>query len=143
MKNNYAARGQSLVEFVISFMLLIVLLLGTFEFGYAFFYWITIRDGAQEGATYASLHPDSSCQNHLEARVRHSSNTPTINLLDTAVTTITTTRAGTDIGDMITVEVNHVYSLHTPIIPDIIGSNTINLHAEVIVSVLQNDGTCQ
>ena len=143
MKNNYAARGQSLVEFVISFMLLIVLLLGTFEFGYAFFYWITIRDGAQEGAIYASLHPDSSCQTQLEARVRHSSNTPAINLLDTAVTTISTTRAGTDIGDMITVEVNHVYSLHTPIIPDIIGSNTINLHAEVIVSVLQNDGTCQ
>jgi len=143
MKKLYSERGQSLVEFVISFMLLIILLLGTFEFGYAFFFWITIRDGAQEGATYASLYPDASCQDRLEARVRNSSNTPTINLLDTAVTTITTTRGGTDIGDMITVEVDHIYSLHTPIIPDIIGSDTINLHAEVIVSVLQSDGTCQ
>lgn len=141
--NNKFERGQSLVEFVISFMLLIILLLGTFEFGYAFLYWITIRDGAQEGATYASLHPDASCQSFLEARVRNSSSTPTIDLLDTTATTITTTRSGTDIGDLITVEVNHLYTLHTPIIPDIISSNTINLHSEVIVSVLQSDGTCQ
>lgn len=142
MKANRSERGQSLIEFLISFVLLLLLLLGTFDFGYAFLYWITIRDGAQEGAVYASLHPDAACQSTLESWVRNSADSPIIDISDPAVTVITTTRAGTEIGDLIKVEVDHVYNLHTALIPDIIGSTTINLHAEVTVSVLQADSTC-
>jgi len=142
MKASRTERGQSLIEFLISFVLLVLLLVGTFDFGYAFLYWITIRDAAQEGAIYASLHPNAACQSTLDSWVRQSSDSPIIDITDPTVTVITTTRAGTAVGDLITVEVQHTYNLHSAMIPEILGTTTIDLHADVTVSVLQPTTSC-
>ena len=51
------SRGQSLVEFAISPMVILILLTGAVEFGLALFQYVTMRDAAQEGALYGSIHP--------------------------------------------------------------------------------------
>jgi Flp pilus assembly protein TadG len=47
-------RGQSLVEFAISLLILLYLLVGAVEFGVLFFQYVQLRDAAQEAALYGS-----------------------------------------------------------------------------------------
>jgi len=75
-------KGQSLVEFAISFLVVALLLAGAVEFGIAFFQYIQLQDAAQEGAIFGSVCQDVS---KIENRVRHSSSSP-INLQDESVT---------------------------------------------------------
>ena len=51
--------GQSLTEFALILVFLLVLLAGVFDVGRAFFAYIIIRDAAQEGAVYGSIAPKS------------------------------------------------------------------------------------
>ncbi len=81
MKNIKSERGQSLVELSISLLIVLWLLAGTVEFGIAFFQFIQLRDAAQEGALYGSLHPDES--SNIELRVRNASNKPIDLISDT------------------------------------------------------------
>ena len=55
MKKNDFERGQSLVEFAISLVIILWLLAGAVEFGIALFQYIQLRDAAQEGALYGSI----------------------------------------------------------------------------------------
>jgi Flp pilus assembly protein TadG len=49
--------AQSLVEFAISALVILLLLVAIADFGRAFFTYLTLRDAAQEGAVYASVCP--------------------------------------------------------------------------------------
>jgi Flp pilus assembly protein TadG len=48
-------RGQAIVELATSMVILLTLLAGVVDLGRALFTWITLRDAAQEGASYASV----------------------------------------------------------------------------------------
>jgi Flp pilus assembly protein TadG len=48
-------QGQSLVELSISLVILLILAAGLVDLGRAFFTYITLRDAAQEGASYAAV----------------------------------------------------------------------------------------
>jgi Flp pilus assembly protein TadG len=50
MRKKISERGQSLVEFSISLVIILWLLAGAVEFGIALFQYIQLRDAAQEGA---------------------------------------------------------------------------------------------
>jgi len=50
-------RGQALVEFALSIVVLSLLLMGVIEFGLAFYTYIVVVDAADEAAAYASLYP--------------------------------------------------------------------------------------
>lgn len=78
MKRKISERGQSLVEFGISLVVILLLLAGAVEFGIALFQYIQLRDAAQEGAVYGSICPDSV---DIEERVRNASSSP-IDLTD-------------------------------------------------------------
>jgi len=54
-KTNEKERGQAIVELSMSLVMMLTLLAGAVDFGRAFFTWITLRDAAQEGASYASV----------------------------------------------------------------------------------------
>jgi Flp pilus assembly protein TadG len=54
---NKKDRGQSMVEFALLLPFLILLIVGTFDLGRAFFSLITITNAAREGARYGTLHP--------------------------------------------------------------------------------------
>jgi Flp pilus assembly protein TadG len=61
-------RGQSLVELAISFPIILLLMLGTLDFGMATYSYLIVRDAAQEGALYGSINPNSKLE--IENRVR-------------------------------------------------------------------------
>jgi len=50
-------KGQSLVEFAVSVVILLLLLSGIVDLGRLFFQYIAMRDAAQEGATYGIIDP--------------------------------------------------------------------------------------
>ena len=62
-------KGQSLVELAISLPVILLILLGTFDFGMALFSYSIIRDAAQEGALYASFNPGNEAE--IENRARN------------------------------------------------------------------------
>jgi Flp pilus assembly protein TadG len=62
-------RGQSLVEFAITLPILVLLLLGTLDFGMALFSYSMLRDAAQEGAFYGSFNPTNTKE--IENRTRN------------------------------------------------------------------------
>lgn len=78
-----SARGQSLVELAISLVVLLYLLAGAAEFAIALFQYVQLRDAAQEGALYGSIHPTDTAG--IITRARNSSSSP-INLQNPAVT---------------------------------------------------------
>jgi len=54
-------RGNSLVEFVVTFLMLFAVFSGVFEFGYVIYGYNTLVNAVRSGARYASLKPyDSS-----------------------------------------------------------------------------------
>jgi Flp pilus assembly protein TadG len=55
MKRNSHARGNALVEFALAVGLLLPMLFGTFEFGYAFYTYNRLIAAVREGGRYASL----------------------------------------------------------------------------------------
>lgn len=61
-------KGQSLIELAVSLVVLLVLLAGIVDLGRAVFYYIAMRDAAQEGATYGSLNPTFCYE--IENRIR-------------------------------------------------------------------------
>ena len=154
MKNIRKERGQSLVELSISILILLLLLVGAVEFGMAFFQFVQLRDAAQEGALYGSLHPyvdgDSDAKFDagepvnlagIETRVRASSNSPvdlTVTSGSKAVTVTAVSSDGTNLfceGHGLTVTVSFNHEVFMPFMTQIIG-NTIPLNATVTDTIL-------
>lgn len=52
--------GQSMVELGVSIFVLLILLAGVVDLGRIAFYYITLRDSAQEAASYASIFPNNN-----------------------------------------------------------------------------------
>ena len=69
--NDKSQRGQSLVEFSVSMVFVLVLLAGLVDIGRGMFAYMALRDAAQEGAAYGSLNP--SMTSAIEDRVVGSS----------------------------------------------------------------------
>jgi len=65
---NKKERGQSLVEVAISLPMILLLLVGTLDFGMAMFSYMILRDAAQEGALYGSFNPSNTAE--IERRAR-------------------------------------------------------------------------
>lgn len=154
MKNIRKERGQSLVELSISILILLLLLVGAVEFGMAFFQFVQLRDAAQEGALYGSLHPyiDNVANGKydagepvnlagIETRVRASSNSPvdlTVTSGPKAVTVTAVSSDGTNLfceGHGLTVTVSFNHEVFMPFMTQIVG-NTIPLIATVTDTIL-------
>src|SRR5687767_2236017 len=75
---NKSQAGQSLVEFSLMAIVLIILLVGVMDLGRAYFTYLALKDAAAEGAYYGQGHPawidsgDSADPNNIEYRVRNS-----------------------------------------------------------------------
>jgi Flp pilus assembly protein TadG len=135
-------KGQSLVEFGVSLLILLFLLSGLVEFGIIFFQYVQLRDAAQEGALFGSACncPDSE----IEERVRYSSDTP-INLKDARVlvAVIFTDKSGNiknpDLaceGDAVQVRVHYSHKIFMPFLPQMLGVDYVDLVGSVTDTVL-------
>ncbi len=150
-KPNRLAReqAQSLVELAITLPILILLLLGTVDFGMAIFSYAIIRDAAQEGALYGSFNPDNKAE--IENRARYispqgedlifSSPVDLTNreLVQVEVKAIGDSCQGTTGGkaNSLRVRVRFYYPILMPFIGSIIGSDTIALTGSATNVIIQ------
>jgi Flp pilus assembly protein TadG len=142
-------KGQSLVELAVSLPVILLILLGTFDFGMALFSYSILRDAAQEGALYASFNPGNKEQ--IENRARNilprqegevfSSpvdlrNTDTVSV---EIKTIGKNCQGVSKGvaNYIEVRVSYNYPIVMPFTGEIIGSDTIKLTGSASNVILQ------
>jgi Flp pilus assembly protein TadG len=146
---NHSESGQSLVEVAIALPVLILLLLGTLEFGMAIFSYSMLRDAAQEGAFYGSFNPENV--EGIESRVRNISpraegaifSSP-VDLRDKdLIKVIVQTPGGPCQGakdgeaNSIQVNVTYKYPIIMPFLGRLIGSKTIPLTGSATNIILQ------
>jgi hypothetical protein len=82
-QSSKSEKGQSLTELATAFLILLLLVGGAVDLSRAFFFFIALREAAQEGVSYGSYMPKDTTG--IAARARASSNTP-VNLGDPNVT---------------------------------------------------------
>ena len=123
-------RGQSMVELALTITILMVLLAGTMDLGRAFFTWLSMRDAAQEGASYGSIKPLDTTG--INARI-------SINLdqvIPSGAYSVTIDADPHCLGDTIQVDVEYpAFPITMPFLGTIIG-NTIPIHATVNDTIL-------
>jgi Flp pilus assembly protein TadG len=140
-------RGQGLVEFAVSLVFLIILLAGISDLGRAFYFFVALREAAQEGAAYGSIardygEPESSVIADVEQRVRESSNKPIelesdpnvqveVSLVDVNGTGVWCAENG------VRVKVTYTFPVATPFLGTIIGGQTFQIPAVVQDTILR------
>jgi Flp pilus assembly protein TadG len=124
-------KGQSLTEFAVGVTFILIMLASGMDLGRAYYSYITVRDAAQEGASYASIAPADV--HGVRARVRSTSNTP-IDLSSFADDQIDIQVYGSACaGGTVKVTVDFDFSLVAPFI----AGNTLHLQAEATDTILQ------
>jgi Flp pilus assembly protein TadG len=142
-------RGQSLVELALSLPVILLILLGTFDFGMALFSYSILRDAAQEGALYASFNPGNKGQ--IENRARNilpreqgevfSSpvdlrNEDQVNV-EINVKGKTCQGVTKGVANYVEVRVSYNYPILMPFVGEIVGSDTIKLTTSASNVILQ------
>jgi Flp pilus assembly protein TadG len=139
LKDKDTQRGQSLVELAISLMIILMLLLGAFDFGVALFAYVSMRDAAQEGAVYGSVEPDD--EDGIRNRVIEAANDLIVVEPDDITISYSDSSnlcEGSTSGapHTITVAVTHQHPVSTPLVGAMIGSQEITLNARVTNTIL-------
>ena len=148
-KHTRKERGQSLVELAITLPILVLLLLGTLDFGMAIFSYSMLRDAAQEGAFYGSFNPANVAE--IENRARNISprandavfSSP-VRLRDKDLIKVNVQVLGracqgaeNDVANSIQVNVSYRYPILMPFVGRLIGSRTIPLTGTATNVILQ------
>lgn len=142
-------KGQSLVELAVSLPVILLILLGTFDFGMALFSFSILRDAAQEGALYASFNPGNKVQ--IENRARNIlprqegevfSSPVDLRNKDTVAVEIKVKGKACQgvtkgIANYVEVRVTYNYPIVMPFTGDIVGSDTIKLTGSASNVILQ------
>ena len=124
-------KGQSLVELAFGIVMLFILLAGIVDFGRGFFTYMALRDAAQEGALYGSVHPTEV--DTIKARAR-----------DASKSTVTLSNADISVGytgdpcagNGILVSIAYDFPISMPFIGAIIGAQTFTLNASVTDTII-------
>lgn len=139
-------KGQSLIEFAIGIVVLLMLVSVVVDGARALFTWLSMRDAAQEGAIYASIHPATSEVGDVEERVCNTSNLM-IGLCDAGdidvdvLPTISGQRCmGSTSGNAHGIEVTVDYAefpLTMPLIGMFVNGNTVHITASINDTIIQ------
>ena len=138
---NDGESGQALVEAGLVFILILLLLGGLVEFGWAYFHYLALQDAAGEGAAYGTMFPtwhyatDNANPNNVEYRVRNESQTQILDWTS-PTTTVAINAPFTTPGNQITVTVTYDYELITPLLAGLVSDGTINLRATAVQTIL-------
>ncbi len=120
-----AEEGASAVEFALVAVVLVLLLVGTVQFGYLFWQWLEITHAAREGARWAALrHPAGSVSTPWTTRYIVSSAAPSLNprLTDADIVIVPPDPGVGDVGTPVRVTVSHDVAIFTPLMAGILGS---------------------
>ena len=139
-------KGQSLVEFAVSLVLLLLLLVGIVDISRAVYTYLALRDAAEEGAIFGSMYPDQT--DVLRTRVIESSslvNGMGLSSDENVDIVVTFNNYGNPIpcvGSLIEVWVEYPsFELTMPFIGAVVGKQTIPISAKVSATVLYPDCT--
>ena len=138
-------RGQSLVEFAMGAVILLLLVSGIVDLGRAFFTYIALRDAAQEGAVFGAI-----CPGDVDAIIQHvksSSNSPVdlandpnVNITCKFVTFFGDSNCSGTVpepGNLIKIRVTYQdFPLIMPFMGTIVGSQTVAITAEIQDTIL-------
>ncbi|MCI0711725.1 MAG: pilus assembly protein [Chloroflexi bacterium] len=129
-------RGQSLVEFAISGMLLVILFSGLVDLARVYFTYIALEDAAGEAALYLSINPtcidagDCGDPNNADWRARNAVGGDFDALIDWGSAVIDPELpTAAAVGGTVFVTINYDHTLITPVIRNIAGDQ-INLQVE-------------
>ncbi|MCD4713999.1 MAG: pilus assembly protein [Clostridiales bacterium] len=120
--------GQAMVELALILPVLLLIIMGIFEFGFMFNNYLTLNNVSREAARYASLGGTDA-----EAVVRAIEIAPNLDS-DQLTIVITPSESNRGRGDSLEVVVTYQYSLLTPFLDGII-SNGIPLEAKTVMRV--------
>lgn len=126
-------RGQSLVEFAITFLVLVLILSVVVDVGRLYFASVAVREAAEEGALYGSTGAFSG----IETRVRQSSTSP-IDMMDASRIQVSHSPTTPCVGQSLTVTVTYQFEFVMPLIAPIIGSTILPLSHSAVTTVLQS-----
>jgi hypothetical protein len=130
-------KGQSLTEFAVSVVILLILLAGTVDAGRAFFTYMSLRDAVQEGALWGSYNPAQT--ELIRDRVRRASNmVQAIEDDPDATLTINVDIIGTACtGHGIRVEATYEnFPITMPFLGVVLGSQEVPISASVTDTIL-------
>ena len=135
-------KGQSLVEFAVSLVLLMIILSGILDLGRLFFYYIAMRDAAQEGVVYGIIEPLDTVQIDSRARQLLSDDTGialtiTINGTDYVSGDSVAASDGCNGNEMIVTITDPDFPITMPFLGTILGRNSITLDASVSGTILR------
>lgn len=141
-------RGQSLVEFAISFPVVMLMILFGIDFGRVFVGWVTLNNTIREAANFAAINPNAwttpgSATARAEFTRLINAESASINCTLPDPLPTPTFPSGSAIGSPAVVAITCRFSLITPIVGNILGS-AINVSASAsfpIRSGLIGDGT--
>jgi len=101
-------KGQALVEFALLVPIFLLLLFAIIDFGMGFYSWITVTNGAREGARLGAV---LATQQDIEDRVYQAVSLPN----ESTQMTVTVTNAQGQPGESVVVKVDYDYDLITPL----------------------------
>ena len=123
-------KGQSIVELAVLFPLLMMLLMGLLDLGRAYYIMIALRDAAEEGATYAAIHPND--QTGIKARATDASGDLVVinadNIQIAAVSFVP--------GAPITITVNYQYDFYMPLAQPFLPEGGLTLRGRAIHPII-------
>jgi len=145
-------RGQSLAEFAISLLVLLLLLTGAIETSLALFQYVTLRDASQEGALYGSINPTDVAG--IQAHAAAAANDVVEIRTDTVQVTIVNDGTELSVADAVTagvacegqtnnsphavrVFVQFDHPVTFPFVSGMIGKDVITLRASATNTILQ------
>lgn len=128
-------QGQSLVEFAVGLVVILLILCGLLDLGRAYFIFVALEDGAGEAALYLSINPECRYEsdgadcvdpNNAEFRARNAGGLQ----VDWTHANIIIDRLALGVGEPVSVTVEYPFPLVTPLIPRIVGGDSITLTAK-------------
>jgi Flp pilus assembly protein TadG len=120
-------RGQDVVEFAIIFTVLFFVLMGIFDMGRAVYSYSVLFNAAREGARYGIIHPTDT------AGIKAAVNKMAVGLDPNA---LTVTSSKPDSAD-VQVHLSYQFTIVTPVIQAIFGSNQLTLVSESTMRIEQ------
>lgn len=133
-KSEKQEKGQSLVEFAITLVILLILLAGLIDTGRALFTYLALRESAEEGALYGSTDPSDTAA--IEERAVNSSDM--VRGFETDVNVQVNVIGAACTGNAIVVTVTYAnFPLTMPFLGTIIGSQTIPISATATNTILR------
>jgi len=134
MRMTRKAPGQALIEFALVLPLLVLLIFGLFDLGWAIYANNTIANAAREGARLAIVSPTINNDANVKQRVIAAA--AGLNLGNSQIS-IAPAFSSRTINSPITVTVTYTYTPFTPVIGKIVAGNGMLLQA---TSVMISEG---